>query len=164
MEGESDFSGISTFMPSRRQQIIHLRKQGLSRRQMASRLGISLDLVGSYLHQLLKKGIITPISPKEARRRQHRALKKVDVDEATRLRMAGASYREIGEHFGVSGPTITKVIGSTLRITPLQQRLIRLHLQGLSYHAIAVRVRKPEGTVAVVLARLVRTGLLPARV
>jgi transposase len=150
-------------MPTTCQQINNLRKQGLSRRQMASRLCISLDLVGSYLHQLLKKGVIMPISPDEAQRRQQRAGKKVDVAEARRLRLVGHSYREIGSRFGVSGPTIAKVIGSTLRITPIQRQLIRLHRREMSYNAIAAKMRKPEGTVAVMVARLVKTGLLPPR-
>jgi DNA-binding NarL/FixJ family response regulator len=150
-------------MPTRRQQIIALRKQGLSRRQIAGCLGISLDLVHSYLFHLLKRGIITPISPKEARRRQKRAGNKVDVAEARRLRRAGESYREIGERYGASGPTIRKLIGLPVRITPIQRQLIRLHRRGLSYNAIAAQVRKPEGTVAVMLARLVRRGLLRKR-
>jgi transposase len=150
-------------MPTPRQQIINLRQQGLSRRQMASRLGIALDLVHSYLFHLLKRGIIKPISPQDARRRRQRVSNKIDVPEARRLRMRGESYREIGQRYGVSGPTISKLIGSTVRITPLQRQLMALHRQGLSYNAIAARVSKPEGTVAVMLARLVRRGLLPAR-
>jgi len=154
---------ITTFMPTTRQQIIALRQKELTRRQMAARLGVSLDLVGGYLHQLLKKGIIAPIAPKESRRRRWAAAPKVDVQAARRMRLAGKSYREIGQRFGVSGPTIAKLIGSTVRITPIQRRLIALRLQGLSYRAIAARLKKPEGTVSVVLARLVRRGLLPAR-
>jgi transposase len=150
-------------MPTLRQRIINLRQQGLSRRQMASRLGISLDLVHSYLFHLLKRGIITPISPKEAQRRQRRAGNKVDVAEARRLRRVGESYREIGERYGVSGPTIRKLIGLPVRITPIQRRLIALHRRGLSYDSIAAKQRKPEGTVAVMLARLVRRGVLSAR-
>jgi len=150
-------------MLTRSQRITALRKQGLSRRKIASRLGISLDLVGSHLHRFLKKGVIPPISPQEARRRQQRAVKKVDVEKARRLRMAGKSYKEIARRFNVSGPTVSKVIGKSTRITPLQQMLMRLHRQGLSYNAIAAQVGKPEGTVAVILARLVRRGLLPKR-
>jgi DNA-binding CsgD family transcriptional regulator len=130
---------------------------------MASRLGISLDLVGSYLHQLLKKGVIIPISPNEAQRRQQRAGKKVDVAEARRLRLMGHSYREIGSRYGVSGPTVLKLIGSTVRITPIQRQLMALRRQGLSYDEIAGRTGRPSGTVAVLLARLVKKGLLPAR-
>jgi DNA-binding CsgD family transcriptional regulator len=150
-------------MPTQRQQIIALRNKGMTRKQMAIRLGISENAVGSFLHQLLKNGVITPISPQEARRRQQRAVKKVDVDEARRLRRAGWSYNEIAMRYGVSGPTISKLLGSTLRITPLQRQLIRLHSRGLTYNAIAAKVDRPEGTVAVVLARLVRKGLLPPR-
>jgi transposase len=87
----------------------------------------------------------------------------IDVAEAKRLRTAGQSYREIGRRYGVSGPTISKLIGSTVRITPIQRQLIHLHCRALSYDSIAARLSKPEGTVAVMLARLVRKGLLPAR-
>jgi DNA-binding CsgD family transcriptional regulator len=150
-------------MPTRRKQIIALRKKGLSRRQMANHLRISENAVGSFLHQLLKKGVIAPISPQEARRRQRRACNKVDVGEAKRLRRAGKSYKEIARRYGVSGPTVSKAIGKSTRITPLQRQLIRLHSKGLSYNAIAAQLGKPEGTVAVHLARLVKKGLLPRR-
>jgi DNA-binding CsgD family transcriptional regulator len=150
-------------MPTRSHRIIALRKNGMTRRQIANHLGISENAVGSLLHHLLRKGIIAPIPPHEARRRQQRAVKKVDVEKARRLRRAGESYGKIGRRFGVSGPTIAKVIGTSTRITPLQRKLIRLHRQGLSYNAIAAKLGKPEGTVAVVLARLVRRGLLPRR-
>jgi len=150
-------------MPSTRQGIIALRQKGLTRRQMAARLGVSLDLVGGYLHQLLKKGIIAPIAPEESLRRRWATANKVDVQAAQRMRLAGKSYKEIGQRFGVSGPTISRLIGSTVRVTPIQRRLIHLHSQGLSYDTIAAKMRKPEGTVSVVLARLVKKGLLPAR-
>lgn len=52
---------------------------------------------------------------------------------------------------------------TTTRVTPLQQQLIRLHGKGLSYNAIAAQVGKPTGTVSVILARLVKRGLLPKR-
>ena len=126
---------------------------------MAAHLGISLDLVGSYLHQLLRKGIIKL----STRRPPQTAAKKVNVRAALRLRLAGFSYKAIGKRFGVSGFTVTRLIGSTVRVTPLQRQLIGLHSRGLTYNAIAVQVRKPEGTVSVVLARLVRKGLLPRR-
>ena len=150
-------------MLTRRQQIIALRKQGLSRRQMAAHLGISLDLVHSYIYQLLKNSIIAPIAKRERRRRQQWAAKKVDVRAARRLRKEGKSFKEIGKHFGVSGFTVARVIGSTARVTPIQRRLILLHGKGLTYEAIAARVGKPTGTVSVILARLVKKGLLPKR-
>jgi DNA-binding CsgD family transcriptional regulator len=68
----------------------------------------------------------------------------VDVIKARRLRRAGQSYRVIGERFGVSGPTVSKLIGSTVRITPIQRQLMALHRQGLSYDEIAAKVRKPD--------------------
>jgi DNA-binding CsgD family transcriptional regulator len=150
-------------MPTRSQRIITLRKNGMTRKQMANRLGISENAVGSFLHQLLRSGVIAPIPPQVARQRQQRAVKKVDVEKARRLRRAGKSYKEIAMRFGVSGPTVSKAIGKSTRITPLQRQLCCLHRQGLTYTAIAARVRKPEGTVAVVLARLVKKGLLPKR-
>ena len=154
---------ISTYMPTRSQTIIALRQKGLTRRQIAARLGISKNLVGVYVHYLLQKNIMEPISLKEADRRRPRKSANVDVAEARCLRQAGISYKEIGKRYGVPGPTISKLIGSTVRITPIQQRLIRLHRQGLSYNAIAAKVGKPEGTVAVLLSRLVKKGLLPPR-
>jgi transposase len=79
------------------------------------------------------------------------------------MRLAGKSYREIGRHFGVGGSTIARLIGSTVRITPMQRQFIVLHRQGLTYQAIAAQVGKPVGTVSVILSRLVKKGLLPRR-
>lgn len=154
---------IPTFMLTRTRRIITLRNKGLSRRQIADRLGITENLVGVYLHRLLRKGTIKPISPHEADRRRQRKSAQVNVAKARRLRQAGMSFKEIGERYGVSGPTISKLIGSSARITPIQQQLIHLHRQGLSYDAIAAEMRKPEGTVAVLVSRLVGKGLLPPR-
>jgi DNA-binding NarL/FixJ family response regulator len=148
---------------SRTQQIIALRTTGLTRRQIADHLGISKNLAGVYIHHLLRKSIIPPISEQEARQRRPRASAQVDLAEAKRLRTAGESYRVIGRRYGVSGPTISALIGSTVRITPIQRQLMALHRQGLSYNAIAAKLKKSEGTVAVVVARLVRRGLLPPR-
>jgi len=150
-------------MLTRTQRIIAFRKKGMTRRQIAVRLGISTNLVGVYIHHLLRRKIIKLISRNEADRRRQRKSAQVDVIKARRLRQAGQSYRVIGERFGVSGPTVSKLIGLTVRITPLQRQLTCLHRRGLTYSAIAAKVRKPEGTVAVVLARLVRKGLLPRR-
>jgi len=151
------------FMPTRTQQIIALRKKGMTRRQIADRLAISKNLVGSYLQFLLRKGTIQPISSQEADRRRPRKSAKVDVAEAKRLRRAGETYKEIGMRYGVSGTTISALIGSTVRVTPVQRELIRLHRKGLSYNAIAAHLEKPEGTVAVHLSRLVKRGLVSPR-
>jgi DNA-binding CsgD family transcriptional regulator len=97
-------------MPTRTQKIIAFRKKGLSRRQIATQLGISTNLAGVYIHHLLRESIITRISPQEARRRRQGASAQVDVAEARRLRHAGESYRKIGVRFGVSGPTISKLL------------------------------------------------------
>jgi transposase len=145
----------------RRQQIIDLRNQGMTRRQIASHLGISKDLVGSYLHQLIREGIVAPISRQQSLIRRKTAANKVDVQAARQMRMDGKSYNEIAKHYGVSGPTIQKMIGSGGRITQIQRRLIDLRLQGLSYAEIAAQVGKPPGTVAVILSRLVKKGLIP---
>jgi transposase len=150
-------------MATRTQRITAFRRRGLTRPQIADRLGISENLLGVYLHALLQKGVIAPITPKECRRRQRTASNKVNVRAARQMRLAGKSYRDIGRHYRVSAFTVAKVIGSTLRITQTQRQLISLHRQGLTYQAIAAQVGKPTGTVAVVLARLVRKGLLPKR-
>jgi len=150
-------------MATRTQRIIALRNRRYTRPAIAARLGISENLLGVYLHGLLKKGIIKPIAPKECRRRQRTAASKVNVGAARRMRFDGKTYRNIGRHFGVAGSTISRLLGSTVRVTPMQRRLICLHRQGLTYEAIAARLRKPMGTVSVMLSRLVRKGLLPRR-
>ena len=126
---------------------------------MAAHLGISLNLVRSYLYQLLRKGIIEP----STKRPPQTAAQKVNVRAARKMRLDGKSYREIGKHFGVAGSTISKLLGSTVRVTPIQRQLICLHKQGLTYETIAAHLRKPAGTVSVMLSRLVRKGLLPKR-
>ncbi len=160
---ESGVRSHNYFMQTRNQRIISLRKQGLSRPQIAAHLGISENLLGVYIHLLLKKGVIAPITPQESRRRQQWAVNKVDVRAARKMRLDGKSYRAIGVRFGVSGFTVARLIGSTVRVTPMQRRLIRLHRKGLTYLAIAAHVGKPTGTVAVMLSRLVKKGVLPRR-
>jgi transposase len=144
----------------RRQQIIHFRKKGMTRREIAAHLGISKDLVGGYLHQLILDGTVLPLSKQEGNKRKT-VKHKVDIVKARQMRLGGKSYREIGECFGVSGTTIENLIGSSVRITPMQRQLIDLRSQGLSYKEIAARIGRPAGTVAVILSRLVRKGLVP---
>lgn len=147
----------------RRQQIIELRNQGKTRIQIAAQLGISKDLVGAYLHGLLKAGLIEPLSKQESKNRNmRRVTQKVDVREARQMRLDGKSFAEIAKHCGVSTYTLKKVIGQSKRITPLQQQLIELRLQGKTYKEIADHLGRPEGTVAVILSRLVKKGLLPS--
>jgi transposase len=146
----------------RRTQIIALRNQGMTRRQIAAHLGISQDLVGGYLHQLIRDGILPPVSKGESLQRRTVKRRKVDVSTARQMRSQGQSYQKIGEHFGVSAPTIKKLIGPSARITPLQRQLIGLRSQGLSYEQIAAQTGKPAGTVAVILSRLVKKGVIPA--
>ena len=144
----------------RRRQIIQLRKKGLTRKQIAAQLGISRELVGGYLHQLLKDGSVVPISFEEGIQRRT-VTHKVNVRLAKAMRLGGHSYNAIGEHFGVSGATIEKLIGRSVRITRIQRELIELRSRGLTYEEIADFTGKPEGTVAVILARLVKKGLIP---
>ena len=147
----------------RRQEIIGLRNQGMTRQEMADQLGISKNLIGGYLHQLIHEGIIEPYSKKESskrNRRNRRVRANVDVAEAKKMRDAGKSYNEIAEYYGVSGPTIEKLIGSTVRITPIQRQIIDLRSQHLTYGEIAAHLGKPEGTVAVMISRLIKKGLV----
>ena len=144
----------------RRQQIIDLRNQGMTRQQIADQLGITKSLVGTYLHQLIREGIVEPISKQEANRRRS-VDHKVDTQVAKQMRVDGRSYREIAEHFGVSASKIYKLIGRSDRITPIQRQLISLRSQGLTYKEIAIHVGKPAGTIGVMISRLVRKGLIP---
>jgi transposase len=146
----------------RRMQIIALRNQGMTRRQIAAELGISMDQVGSYLHQLIRDGIVSPVSKQESYERLRVKRRKVDIPTARQMRSQGQSYEKIAQHFGVSASTIGKLLGPSPRITPLQRQLIDLRSQGLSYEQIAAQTDKPAGTVAVMLSRLVRKGVIPA--
>src|SRR5260370_11512852 len=145
--------------PERRQQIIDLRNQERTVRQIAEQLGISTNLVSSYIHSLIRKGIIEPISKQESNRRQT-VTHRVDVVAARQMRLDGKSYREIGEHYDVSGPTIKKLIGGSVRITPIQQQVISLRTQGLSYREMPSHLGKTVGTIAVIVSRLVKKGLI----
>jgi len=148
--------------------IIEFRKQGLTRKQIADALEVSQNTLNQRLKLMFSKGLINHLPQEEIKRRSQEVHSVMNDEEsihqAKTLRSEGLSIKEIATHFSVSDATILKKIGkSGRRITPLQQQLIELRLRGLTVDEIAAESGKARGTVGVLLARLVKRGLMPSR-
>lgn len=151
---------------TKRQRIIELRNQGLTRREIAQALGCTQNALNQQMKSLLADGRLEPLPQEEIKRRHYEAvggLDAVQIAEARQLRDEGLSFVEIGSKFGVCDDTVAKKIGRGKRITPLQQQLIALRLEGLTVDEIASKLGKARGTVGVLLARLVQRGLIKTK-
>lgn len=148
------------------ERIIEFRKQGLTRKQIAEALGINQNTLNKRLKLMFKKGLINHLPKQEVKKRSQKAnsvMNNEEIIQAKILRSEGLSLQEIATKFNVSEGTISNKVGSSRRITPLQQQLIELRLKGLTVDEVANELGKPRGTVGVILARLVKRGLLPSR-
>jgi TyrR family helix-turn-helix protein len=87
-------------MPQRRRfdpwEAIRLRKEGLSERAIADRLGVSHTAIGNCLR---RHGVARPASARVYPR-------KIDVFEAAIMKMAGHTLEEIAHRFQVSIPAV----------------------------------------------------------
>ena len=150
---------------NKKDQIVELRNQGLTRKEITKALGIDRDALNYHMKALFAEGRLDHLSEKEIERRRQEAVPYVlsdeqQIAEARRLRDEGLSFPEIGLKFGVCAASVCRRIGKGQRITPLQQQLIKLRLAGLTVDEIAARLGKKRGTVGVILARLVHRGII----
>lgn len=153
---------------NRREKLIELREQGKTRKEIANELKISTDHVNALLGYLIKKRIIKKFSKEEIEKRKskRKPYKIIDISKAIDLRKKGMSFVNIGKILKVSDTLISnrlKPYSITKPISDLRLKLMTLRFQGLSYTKIAKELKKPSGTVNVLLNKILKKGLIPSK-
>ena len=138
------------------EQVLRLKKDGMTYRQIAKELGISVGTVSTRIRALKKKGRLgnspapSPQAPKQKARRE---LER-ELGQVRRYKRKGMKNGEIAKRLNLRSRTVS---------TRIRELVRRLRVKGMKYKDIADDLNLPLGGVGNHIMKLKENGELEAK-